>query len=93
MLLLVARKIRSMIIAFQLTFFALIVTSSILWIVYFVFASCDDWSSNKKNYIFEYIIMDWVNPSYGYLIRSYFEHTCPASKNETTPPSTPFFSC
>ena len=37
-LLLVARKIRSMIIAFQLTFFALIVTSSILWIVYFVFA-------------------------------------------------------
>ena len=33
-LLLVAQKIRSMIIAFQLTFFALIVTSSILWIVY-----------------------------------------------------------
>ena len=37
--------------------------------------------------------MNWVNPSYGYLIRSSFEHTCPTSKNETTPPSTPFFSC
>ena len=93
MLLLVARKFRSMIIAFQLTFFALLVTSSMLWIVYFVFASYDDWSNNKKKYVFQYIIMDWINPSYGYLIRSSFEHTCPASKNETTPPSTPFFSC
>lgn len=48
-LLLVAWRIRSMTIAFQLAVFALIATSSILLIsVPVVFASPDGWSSNKN---------------------------------------------
>lgn len=48
-LLLVAWRIRTMTIAFQLAVFALIVTSSILLIsVPVVFASPDGWSSNKN---------------------------------------------
>nr|UFY98890.1 photosystem II subunit Z [Aconitum habaense] len=47
--LLVAWRIRSMTIAFQLAVFALIATSSILLIsVPVVFASSDGWSSNKN---------------------------------------------